>query len=260
MTHDGGRSWSKPRVVVPHRVRAGPGCGQIVADPRQAGRLFLLISWIRNGFATPRRPAWMMIARSDDGGGHWTTARRFGEGSPAPQPADAIIRASPQIPSFAIDSAGTLYGAWQDSRFSGGARNAILFTRSEDGGEHWSSPERISGAGEAGALIPTIGAAGTGHVAAQYLALHGTSSKLEGRYRVVVSADGGEHFAARDLSAPFRVRDAPRLTSSTLVPGGYFLGDYMGVAPLGDESFGMVFVEATGGGAKKTDVFYRRVS
>jgi len=29
---------------------------------------------------------------------------------------------------------------------------------------------------------------------------------------------------------------------------------------LGDESFGMVFVEATGGGANKTDVFYRRVS
>jgi len=76
----------------------------------------------------------------------------------------------------------------------------------------------------------------------------------------VVSADGGEHFTSTALSPPFAITDAPQLTSSPLVPGGYFLGDYMGVAPLGGAGFGMVFVPATGDEANKTDVFYRRVS
>jgi hypothetical protein len=216
----------------------------------------MLISWIREGFATPKRPAWMMIARSDDGGEHWTAARRFGEGSPAPQEPEAIIRASPQIPSFAIDAAGTLFGAWQDSRFSHGARNDIVFTRSTDQGGRWSSPRRIA----AGGLIPTVGAAGRGRVAVQYLALNGESSSLEGRYRAVVSTDDGDHFTSSALSRPFPVTEAPQLTSSPLVPGGYFLGDYMGVAPLGKDGFGMVFVPATGDEANKTDVLYRRVS
>jgi hypothetical protein len=260
VTHDGGRTWSRPRVVVPHGVRAGAGCGQILVDPLRPGRLYLLISWIREGFATPKRPAWMMISRSEDGGRNWTAARRFAAGTPAPQAPEGIIRASPQIPSFAIDAAGTLYGAWQDSRFSLGARNDIVFTRSTDQGAHWSSPRRIEPSGPAGALIPTVGASGAQRVAVQYLALSGDSPRLEARYRAVVSADGGEHFTSTALSTPFAITDAPQLTSSPLVPGGYFLGDYMGVAPLGNAGFGMAFVPATGDDVNKTDVLYRRVS
>jgi hypothetical protein len=256
VTHDGGRTWSKPQVVVPHGVRAGAGCGQILVDPRRPGRLYLLISWIREGFATPKRPAWMMISRSEDGGRHWTATRRFAEGTPAPQAPEAIIRASPQIPSFAIDAAGTLYGAWQDSRFSLGARNDIVFTRSTDHAAHWTRPRRIA----TGGLIPTVGAAGRGRVAVQYLALSGETQTLDARYRAVVSADGGEHFTSTAVSRPFPVTEAPQLTSSPLVPGGYFLGDYMGVAPLGEAGFGMVFVPASGDEANKTDVLYRRVS
>jgi hypothetical protein len=97
-------------------------------------------------------------------------------------------------------------------------------------------------------------------VAVQYLARSGSPPQLEGRYRIAVSRDGGEHFSIRAMSAPFRVTDAPQLTSSTLVPGGYFLGDYMGAAPVGGASFGMVFVRATGDGDDRTDVYYRRVS
>jgi hypothetical protein len=180
----------------------------------------------------------MMISRSEDGGRNWTAARRFAAGTPAPQAPEGIIRASPQIPSFAIDAAGTLYGAWQDSRFSLGARNDIVFTRSTDQGAHWSSPRRIEPSGPAGALIPTVGASGAQRVAVQYLALSGDSPRLEARYRAVVSADGREHFTSTALSTPFAITDAPQLTSSPLVPGGYFLGDYMGVAPSATRASG----------------------
>ena len=57
VTHNGGRSWSTPRVVVRHGNEAGPEDGQIVVDPRN-GRLYLFTAWIRKGYATPTRPAW----------------------------------------------------------------------------------------------------------------------------------------------------------------------------------------------------------
>jgi hypothetical protein len=40
------------------------------------------------------------------------------------------------------------------------------------------------------------------------------------------------------------------------VPGGYFLGDYMAVAPIGGDGFGALYVAATGQRDNKTDVFY----
>ena len=55
----------------------------------------------------------------------------------------------------------------------------------------------------------------------------------------------------------FAVTDAPRLTPSPLVPGGYFVGDYMGVAPIAADRFGAVFVSASGASADPTNVFYR---
>jgi hypothetical protein len=58
------------------------------------------------------------------------------------------------------------------------------------------------------------------------------------------------------VSPTFSVADAPELTPSLLVPGGYFLGDYLGIAPLGKARFGALFVTATGAGDGETDVFY----
>jgi hypothetical protein len=241
-------------VVLAHGRRAGPEDGQILADPR-SGRLYLLMAWVRDGVATPAEPAWMMIARSDDGGAHWSRPRRFGIGNPAPQARGRVIRSSPQVPSFAIDGAGALYAVWQDSRFSNGAHDDALFTRSVDGGEHWSAARQVSVASAAGAIIPTIAAQGDEQLALLYLQLDG-GRDLRARYRLAISSDRGDHFRDLVVSPTFAVVDAPELTSSPLVPGGYFLGDYMGVAPLGRTGFGALYVAATGSSGNKTDVFY----
>ncbi len=252
VTHDGGRSWSTPRVVVRHGQAAGPEDGQIVVDPRN-GRVYLFTAWIRDGYATPTRPAWYLVSRSDDGGRHWTAARRFATGAPAERHGGPVIRSSPQVPSFAIDGRGTLYAVWQDARLSHGAYEDILLTRSTDGGRHWSAPKRVSRLSSGGAIIPTVAASGNGSLAVLYLAL---DANAVGRYRIARSSDGGSHVTDAAASGAFAITDAPNITPSPLVPGGYFVGDYMGAAPLAGGGFGAVFVVARPGTTNATDVYY----
>jgi len=256
VTHDGGRSWSSPRLVLRHGRRAGPEDGQILVDAR-SGRLYLLMAWVRDAFATPAEPAWMLIAQSGDGGVTWSKARRFGTGNPAAGRGGPVIRSSPQVPSFAIDARGVLYAAWQDARFHAGAREDVVLTRSSDGGKRWTPVRRISAASGAGAIIPTLAARGNGVLAALYLQLE--SGGTEARYRVSTSSGGGRRFHDSVISPTFVVTDAPRLTPSPLVPGGYFLGDYMGIAPTGGRAFATAFVMANAAGGNKTDVFFAPV-
>lgn len=77
-----------------------------------------------------------------------------------------------------------------------------------------------------------------------------------GRYRIAGSSDGGLHVTDTAVSAGFAITDAPNITPSPLVPGGYFVGDYMGVAPLAKGGFGAVFVVARPGTMNATDVYY----
>jgi BNR repeat-like domain len=256
ITHDGGRTWSTPKVILRHGLRTGPEDGQVVADP-QSGRIYLFLVWVRNGLIRPGDPGAMMVTHSDDGGAHWSPVRRFAGASTAPQPQGRAIRSSPQVPSFAVDGAGVLYAVWQDSRFSRGGRDEVLFTRSADGGAHWSTPRRLSRPSVGGAIIPTVAASGHGRLAVLYLQLDGGVG-LRARYRLARSTDGGEHFHDDALSAVFAVTDAPQLTPSPLVPGGYFLGDYMGLTALGPKRVRALYVVATGDPGNPTDVFYAR--
>jgi hypothetical protein len=254
ITHDGGRTWSRPRAMLEHGRRTGPEDGQVLVDPR-SGRIYLFLVWVRNGLIRPADPGAMMLTHSDDGGAHWSTVRRFAAAFTAPQPPGRIIRSSPQVPSFGIDGDGVLYAVWQDSRFSSGAVDEVLFTRSTDGGARWSKSRKVSVASAGGALIPTITAAGHGRVAVLYLQVEDAAG-LKARYRLATSRDGGKHFRDTALSTTFAVTNAPELPSSTLVPGGFFLGDYMGLAALGANSVGALYVVATGDADNPTDVVY----
>jgi hypothetical protein len=255
ITTDGGKHWSAPKIVVAHGRAAGPEDGQILVDPRN-GRVYLFTAWIRNGYATPSRPAWYLVSRSDDGGRHWNVARRFATGTPAARTGGPVIRSSPQVPSFAVDARGTLYATWQDARFSDGAREDIVLTRSTDGGRKWSAPRRISVPSSGGSIIPTIAARSAGSLAILYLQLERNGSSVTGRYRIARSRDGGRHVTDSWSSTPFALTNAPEITPSPLVPGGFFVGDYMGVAPLAGGGFGAVYVPARPSAGNKTDVLY----
>jgi len=253
ITHDGGRSWRAPTTMLRHRTRSGPEYGEIVIDPR-SGRLYLFMVWVHDGLIRPGDPGLMLLSRSADGGAHWSKPRRFESGNTAPQQAGVVVRASPQVPSFAVDGRGVLYGVWQDSRFSNGGQDEVLFVTSRDGGAHWSGPRRI-GRPAGAALLPTVAAQGRGRVAVLYLQLADDAS-LRARYRLALSRDGGGHFTDTAVSEPFAITDAPNLTGGRLTPGGYFVGDYMGLVGLGVRGFGAVYVAVTGSPRNPTDVFY----
>jgi hypothetical protein len=55
-------------------------------------------------------------------------------------------RASDGLPAAAADpSSGTLYAAWDDSRFRSDKKNDAVISRSTDNGQTWSAPARVSG-------------------------------------------------------------------------------------------------------------------
>jgi hypothetical protein len=249
ITHDGGRSWSAPTMILRHGNRAGPENGQIVID-RRTGRLYLFMVWVRDGLIRPGDPGLMLLSRSGDGGAHWSKPRRFERGNTA----RVVVRSSPQVPSFAVDGRGVLYGVWQDSRFSHDRRDEVLFVTSRDGGTHWSRPRRIS-MPAAEALLPTVAAQGNGRVAVLYLQV-AEDATLHARYRLALSRDGGGHFTDTAVSKPFAITNAPSLTPGPLSPGGYFVGDYMGLVGLGVRGFGALFVAANRSPRNPTDVFY----
>ena len=134
VTHDGGKSWGRPTLVLRHSADAGDVASVILVD-RARPRLYHLAYWQAGGFPGPgiEHLSQLLVQRSDDGGRTWSKPRRITAfhtaGGRLRDPASGkIIR--PGVPSFAIDAAtGALYAAWQDSRFSSGAPTRSLSPR-----------------------------------------------------------------------------------------------------------------------------------
>jgi hypothetical protein len=104
--------------------------------------------------------------------------------------------------------------------------------------------------------MPVIAARGRGRIAILSLLLNGTGI---GSYVVLTSRDGGAHFRSRAVGPRFDVRNAPLLTPSPLVPGGYFVGDYVGLAPA-SAGWGALFVATNANEQNKTDVYFATVA
>ena len=79
------------------------------------------------------------------------------------------------IPDFAVDRTGlpdtngNLYAVWQDARFSGGQHDDIAFSRSTDGGQTWSAPEKVNKTtNDAAAFTAAVHVRDDGTVAVSY--------------------------------------------------------------------------------------------
>ena len=139
-TTNGGASWEKARNIFDPGPNAQTIGSIIVVLPN--GDLLNAFDLVLDACCTS--PLYVAVIRSHDRGAHWSkpvivnTLQTVGISDPQDGHA---VRTGDILPSIAVDpSSGTVYVVWQDSRFNGGARDQIAFSRSDDAGRTWSAP------------------------------------------------------------------------------------------------------------------------
>ncbi len=249
---DNGESWSAARKVYDPGEVNQTIANQIAVEPD--GTLVDAFLLIKN-FANDKKSRGYNVAimRSTDFGLTWSrpvivsklfraTVRTPGDNLP--------LRTGDIIVDLAIDHAtGAIYVAWQDAR-SGTA--GIYESKSTDGGDTWSAPQRVSDApAGVAAFTGAIDVDDSGDVAVTFYDFRNdtpdTATALTD-YWIRTSGDGGATWTTQRVTPePFDMKKAP-------VARGFFTGDYEGLDHAGD-AFKVFFVQTNAAGGNPTDVF-----
>jgi hypothetical protein len=173
---------------------------------------------------------------------------------------------------------GALYLAWQDDRFTSATCttpgsgtipvDGIAFSQSLDGGRTWSTPIQVNqtpanaNACREQAFIPTIAVANDGrHLAVTYYDFRNDTNTPAGNEATDYFAVGCDAWSdcskAKSWGGEVRMTNASFNILNAPFAEGHFLGDYMGLAPLGLSSFVPIFGIATG--PNLTADFTRRI-
>jgi hypothetical protein len=169
------------------------------------------------------------------------------------------------LPAFAVDSAtGDLYAVWEDDTTQPGI-DEIRFSESTDGGSTWSTPIKINQtpttvpAADQQAFTPEVKVAADGTVGVTYYDFRNNTSApgLTTDYWLVTcgsACSNPSSWAGNEtqIGGPFDLEQAANA-------GGYFLGDYEGLAATGN-SFGAFFDRAISQSTNPSDVFYSLLS
>jgi hypothetical protein len=143
-----------------------------------------------------------------------------------------------------------LAAVWQDVRISRFAGDGIAFSQSLDGGLTWSAFVGINADPTVAAFEPTIHYRSDGIVGVTYFDFHAgpaTMNSLPTDYWVTLSGNGAV-WNFRQITGPFDLSIAPNAE-------GLFVGDYQGLASVG-EAFVPFYVQTNNGDlANRTDVF-----
>ncbi len=252
-TTDGGQSWEPARVIYDPGKNAQTIGNVIVVLP--SGTLVDLLSVVTQ-LNQQSQPAKVAVLRSTDRGQNWSApviiADQTSQGVKDPK-SSVGVRTGDIVPAIAVDPLGfALYVAWEDSRFSSGARDGIALSKSVDEGLTWSPPVRVNGALAAQAFTPTVAVA-QGKVGITYTDLRNDnpadSTQLLATVWLATSSDGGKTFQESAIGGPFDIRNAPRTAD------GYFVGDYQGLVALGAGFLPFFVLGNNGDTANRTDVF-----
>jgi hypothetical protein len=246
---DGGRSWEAARPI----HDPGPGSqtinNQVVVLPD--GTLVTFFTQL-DAAAGGEISAHLAVVRSTDNGDTWSPPIRISDllvrGARDPE-RGTPIRDGAGLGSIAVGSGGELVAAWQDSRFSGGQRDAIALARSADGGLTWSAPVPVNGDMGVQAFTPAVHVRADGAIGVTYYDLRSNTpdpDTLPTDFWLAASGDGTSWVESR-VQGPFDLSTAPDA-------GGLFLGDYQGLASVG-VLFVPLYTRTTGDPANPTDVF-----
>jgi hypothetical protein len=195
----------------------------------------------------------LAIIRSADKGVSWSAPVIIGQalalGVHDPETGKGV-RDSATLGSIAVSRQGLLVAVWQDSRFSGGVRDGIALSRSNDGGLTWSAPVRVNHDPDVPAFSPTVTVRDDGTIGVTYYDFRNNTndpSTLLTDLWLAHSADGAT-WRENHVAGPFDLSIAPDAL-------GLFLGDYHALTSIG-ATFVPFYVRTNDGDpGNRTDVF-----
>jgi hypothetical protein len=216
------------------------------------------------------------VVRSEDKGETWSgpiRLERMVNPDIVVDPDDGDpVRTGDLVPDIAVDpNSGQLYAVWQDQRFNDGRHDSIALSTSTDGGLTWSSAVKVNNtptnipSGNQQAFTPAVDVAEDGTVSVTYYDFRNNTpnaNTLPTDYWMVhchASKKGdcsrGSRYGAevRLTNAPFDMERAPKA-------GGYFVGDYEGLAnELAGEGTDFTPLFSRPQGVDPASIFFRRV-
>jgi hypothetical protein len=251
-TTNGGVTWSQSKVIVPMRQNQQSIANVIVVAPN--GTLYDFFTLITgtgpNAGPNSTAPHGFAIAfiKSTNGGDTWTApqiVQKMDTLTVTDPNTGQSLRTADFDAAPAVDPVtGQLYLVWQDARGTAGpngkgAYSRILETTSTDGGDNWTDPLVVSES-PAGisAFLPAVAVASDGTVGLTYYDFRGlapdNTTTLPTDVWFKSAPRGGDLAAAAEshVTGPFNMLAAPKA-------GGFFLGDYEGLAARGTSFVGV---------------------
>jgi hypothetical protein len=244
---DAGLTWEPARQIWDPGQRDQTIGNQIVVQPN--GTLVDIFTEFNNENAKKKRGGFLRVLRSTDKGATWSgpydIARLGTIGVTDPETGDGV-RTGDIIPDIAVDPAsGRLYAVWQDASFNNNQADATAFSQSLDGGITWSAPIKVNKTptaipiGNQQAFTPSVDVSANGTVAVTYYDFRNNTNgtPLLTDYFIVhchpttvTACTNTDNWGneARLTDQSFDMRQAPNA-------GGFFTGDYEGLANAGNE-------------------------
>jgi hypothetical protein len=260
VTHDHGRTWSKPATLVDTAAAApfAQTIGNIVVEGPN-GTLydfFNLITFTDVTGNTPISSTYSMVTSTDEGA-TWSKPTPVATDSSVAEvdPNDPAkgLRAGSGLESVAVNPVtGRIWMTYEGSDFSGGQYNQIEMVSSGDHGATWSAPALVSKPGVPAftpvVSVDALGAVSVAYYDLRYLQAGNTTTLPTARFLKVLPFGDPRLATERQLTPTFDWLLAPNA-------GGFMLGDYEGMAPAGPLGEQNVFVASLNSPEHGTDVY-----
>jgi len=256
-TTDGGQTWSAPVGMANQNILT---IGNQIAILPDGTLVDVFLKFQGSGVQPSPQIATESVMLSGDAGLTWSQpidiALWFPEGVSDPDNGNAV-RTGNGLPDIAVDSStGTIYVVWEDGRFSADRHADVALSKSVDGGRKWSAPSKANQSPVGvQAFTPAVAVSADGTVGVSYYDFRKNTAApgVPTDAWFVHSHDGGTSWAEQHVSGSFDIETAP-------VARGYFLGDYEGLATVGNDFLTFFVMANSGNFANRTDVFSLRLS